>query len=204
MFTQPASTLQGTVHHVDGALNVPQPVRPGGPPILIGGGGEKKTLRLTARYADMWNGFGDLGMIRHKLAVLQEHCDAEGRDRSEIVATRLGTLIVGDTSADADVRRRAWQEARAVPDEQVAMRLISGDRDAVAEQAQAFLDAGLQGLIFNMPAGSTVDDVERAGRGAGDAPGNLASFQHRARIAMMRGPQDPAGGTVIPRPRGGA
>jgi alkanesulfonate monooxygenase SsuD/methylene tetrahydromethanopterin reductase-like flavin-dependent oxidoreductase (luciferase family) len=163
MFTQPASTFEGTVHHVDGALNIPQPVRQGGPPILIGGGGEKKTLRLTARYADMWNGFGDLDMITHKLAVLQEHCDAEGRDRSEIVATRLGTLIVGDTSADADARRRAWQEAREVPDEQAAMRLISGDPDAVAEQAQAFLDAGLQGLIFNMPAGSTVDDVERAG-----------------------------------------
>ena len=43
------------------------------------------------------------------------------------------------------------------------MRLIWGDRAAVAEQARAFLDAGLQGLIFNMPAGSTVEDVHRAG-----------------------------------------
>ncbi|MEP6757856.1 MAG: LLM class F420-dependent oxidoreductase [Actinomycetota bacterium] len=163
MFTQPESTMHGTIHAVDGALNVPQPARPGGPPILVGGGGERKTLRLTARYADMWNGFGDLAMVRHKLHVLAEHCAAEGRDRSEIVATRLGTLIVGETSEDADRRRRAWQEGRGVEDADVAMRLIWGDRAHVAEQARAFLDAGLQGLIFNMPSGSTVDDVHRAG-----------------------------------------
>src|SRR5437773_1633327 len=70
MFTRPQSTVRGTVAHVDGAWNVPQPVQPGGPRILIGGGGERKTLRLTARYADMWNGFGDPATIAHKLEVL--------------------------------------------------------------------------------------------------------------------------------------
>ncbi len=163
MFTQQESTVRGTVHHVDGAINVPQPVRPGGAPILVGGGGERKTLRLTARYADMWNGFGDIGMIRHKLDVLSEHCATEGRDRSEIVATRLGTLIVADTHDEADRRRRAWQADRNVDDEGLGMRLTWGDRTEVAEQASAFLDAGLQGLLFNMPAGSSPDDVSRAG-----------------------------------------
>jgi len=163
MFTQQESTIHGTVHHVDGAINVPQPVRPGGPPILVGGGGERKTLRLTARYADMWNGFGDIAMIRHKLDVLSEHCATEGRDRSEIVATRLGTLIVADTHEEADRRRRAWQSDRNVDDEGLAMRLTWGDRAEVAEQASAFLASGLQGLLFNMPAGSSPDDVSRAG-----------------------------------------
>jgi F420-dependent oxidoreductase-like protein len=163
MFTQQESTVRGTVHHVDGAINVPQPVRPGGPPILVGGGGERKTLRLTARHADMWNGFGDVAMIRHKLDVLSEHCATEGRDRSEIVATRLGTLIVADTHDEADRRRRAWQAARGVDDAGLAMRLTWGDRTEVAEQASAFLDARLQGLLFNMPAGSSPDDVSRAG-----------------------------------------
>jgi alkanesulfonate monooxygenase SsuD/methylene tetrahydromethanopterin reductase-like flavin-dependent oxidoreductase (luciferase family) len=63
---------------VDGAWNVPQPVQPGGPKILIGGGGERKTLRLTARYADLWNGFGDPVTVHHKLEVLREHCEAVG------------------------------------------------------------------------------------------------------------------------------
>ena len=163
MFTQQESTVHGTIHHVEGAINVPQPVRPGGPPILVGGGGERKTLRLTARYADMWNGFGDIPMIRHKLDVLSEHCATEGRDRSEIVATRLGTLIVADTHEEADRRRRDWQAARGVPDEGLAMRLTWGDRAEVAAHASAFLDVGLQGLLFNMPAGSSPDDVARAG-----------------------------------------
>jgi F420-dependent oxidoreductase-like protein len=163
MFTQPASTVDGSIHRVAGAINVPQPIRSGGPPILVGGGGERKTLRLTAKYADMWNGFGDLDTIRHKLDVLTAHCETEGRDRSEIVATRLGTLIVADTMEQADRRRQEWQRARNVEDDTLAMRLVWGDRDTVAERARAFLDAGLQGLIFNMPAGSSTEDVVRAG-----------------------------------------
>lgn len=53
-------------------------------PILIGGGGEKKTLRYTAEYADIWHGFGQPGVIRHKNQVLDDHCSALGRDPSEI------------------------------------------------------------------------------------------------------------------------
>jgi len=93
MFTQERTTFQGKRHHVDEAVNVPQPVRSGGPRIMIGGGGERKTLRLTARYADMWNGFGSVDEIRHKLDVLQQHCRDVGRDPSEIVKTRLGTPV---------------------------------------------------------------------------------------------------------------
>jgi len=93
MFTQERTTFQGKRHHVDEAVNVPQPVRSGGPRIMIGGGGERKTLRLTARYADMWNGFGSVDEIRHKLDVLQQHTRDVGRDPSEIVKTRLGTPV---------------------------------------------------------------------------------------------------------------
>jgi alkanesulfonate monooxygenase SsuD/methylene tetrahydromethanopterin reductase-like flavin-dependent oxidoreductase (luciferase family) len=89
MFTQPRSTYAGRRHSIDDALNVPQPVQAGGPGIMIGGNGERKTLRLTARYADMWNGFGDPATIRHKLDVLEAHCREVGRDPSEIVSTRL-------------------------------------------------------------------------------------------------------------------
>jgi probable F420-dependent oxidoreductase len=53
-------------------------------PVLIGGGGEKKTLRLVARHADIWHSFSDLETLRHKTAVLREHCAAVGRDPAEI------------------------------------------------------------------------------------------------------------------------
>jgi F420-dependent oxidoreductase-like protein len=93
MFRQERTTFHGRRHSVDGALNVPQPIQPGGPRILVGGGGERKTLRLVAKHADMWNGVGDAATIRHKLTVLDRHCREVGRDRSEIETTRLGTSI---------------------------------------------------------------------------------------------------------------
>jgi F420-dependent oxidoreductase-like protein len=164
MFTTERSTYRGTRHHVDGALNVPQPVQPGGPKLLIGGGGERRTLRLVADYADMWNGFGDAATIRHKLDVLERHCADVGRDPSEIVKTRLGTIIVGADEAEAERRKTAWQTEKGVDDEGLGMRLTWGSPDSISERVRPFLDAGLDGLIVNMPTGSTPQDVERAGR----------------------------------------
>jgi len=164
MFTQPRSTFHGRRHHIEEAYNIPQPVQPGGPKILIGGGGERKTLRLTARYADMWNGFGDLETVRRKLGILVDHCRNLGRDPAEIVTTRLGTLFVAETKEEAESRRRAFGRERGLDDASVAERLICGEAEAVGDAVQALLDIGLDGLIFNMPADSTLGDVERAGR----------------------------------------
>jgi F420-dependent oxidoreductase-like protein len=171
MFTHERSSYQGKRHHIDGALNVPRPVQPDGPKILIGGGGEHKTLRLTAEYADMWNGFGDVATIRHKLEVLSGHCADVGRDPSAIVKTRLGSLIVAPTMEDAERRRAAWQSDKGVDDKAVASRLTWGDPDTIGERVQPFLEAGLDGVLFNMPTGSTPEDVDRAGRALRSALG---------------------------------
>jgi alkanesulfonate monooxygenase SsuD/methylene tetrahydromethanopterin reductase-like flavin-dependent oxidoreductase (luciferase family) len=164
MFTNERSSYSGRRAHVDGALNVPQPVQPGGPKLLIGGGGERKTLRLVARYADMWNGFGDVSTIRQKLDVLERHCAEEGRVVSDIVKTRLGTIIVAPSMEEAERRKTAWQADKGVDDAGLAMRLTWGEPDSIGERIRPFLDAGLDGLIFNMPTGSTPEDVDRAGR----------------------------------------
>jgi F420-dependent oxidoreductase-like protein len=123
MFTQERTTVEGRRHHVDGAINVPQPIQPGGPQILVGGGGERKTLRLTAEHADLWNGFGDPAMIRHKLDVLEAHCRDVGRDPAEIVTTRLGTPItdprIVETSQaffDVGLRGMIYGVGDATPD----------------------------------------------------------------------------------------
>ncbi|MGZ4154522.1 MAG: LLM class F420-dependent oxidoreductase, partial [Actinomycetota bacterium] len=154
MFTQERSTYHGKRHSIEGAVNVPQPVQPGGPKLMIGGGGERKTLRLVAQYADMWNGFGDVATIRHKLEVLERHCADVGRDPSEIVKTRLGTLIVAPDEAEAERRKAAWQSEKGVDDEGLAMRLTWGSPGTIGERIRPFLDAGLDGLIFNMPTRS--------------------------------------------------
>ncbi|GAB3971262.1 LLM class F420-dependent oxidoreductase [Plantactinospora veratri] len=76
-------------------LNSPQPLTRPHPPIMIGGGGEKKTLRLVARYAQACNLF-NTPELEHKLAVLREHCEREGRDYAEITKTVYQFMDVGD------------------------------------------------------------------------------------------------------------
>jgi F420-dependent oxidoreductase-like protein len=172
MFTQPQSTVKGRHHHVDGAFNIPQPVQPGGPRILIGGGGERKTLRLVAQYADMWNGFGDPEGIRHKIEVLEQHCRGVGRDPSEIVKTRLGTIIVGTDPQEVERRKAEWQGMRGVDDRALASMLVWGTPDELGDRVQPFLDAGVDGLVFNMPAGCTPEQVALAGKALTERFGN--------------------------------
>jgi len=164
MFSQQRSTFRGEKHHIDDAFNIPQPVQAGGPKILIGGGGEKKTLRLVAQYADMWNGFGDPDTVRHKIQVLSDHCADVGRDPSEIVKTRLGTLFVATTEKEATARRESFKARRGVDDAELPSMFTCGVPEAVGDAVQTFIDAGLDGLIFNMPPGSSPEEVERAGR----------------------------------------
>jgi F420-dependent oxidoreductase-like protein len=154
MFTNERSSYAGKRHSIEAAYNVPQPVQPGGPKLLIGGGGERRTLRLVAEYADLWNGFGSPEEIRHKLDVLAEHCRDVGRDPAEIVTTRLGTLALADTQAEAERMREAFQRRRELDDDAVGSSLTWGAPDAVAERVQQYLDTGLGGLIFNLPPGS--------------------------------------------------
>src|SRR3954464_5097074 len=96
MFTQASATVEGQHHRVENVLNNPKPLR-GDIPILVGGSGERKTLRLVAQHADGCNIFGDPERSRHLMGVLDAHCEDVGRDPSEITRTRLGTLAIGAT-----------------------------------------------------------------------------------------------------------
>jgi F420-dependent oxidoreductase-like protein len=164
MFTQGDPTFDGRHSRIDRALNVPRPIRPGGIPILIGGSGEQRTLKLVARYADACNLFGDLPTIRHKLDVLARHCEAVGRDPAEITKTRLGPLVIGAIEEAVRPKLEAGMAARGMTEEQFRSVAVCGTPDQVVEQARAFLDAGLDGLLFNMRDANEVDPVALAGR----------------------------------------
>jgi alkanesulfonate monooxygenase SsuD/methylene tetrahydromethanopterin reductase-like flavin-dependent oxidoreductase (luciferase family) len=71
-------------------------------PIIVGGGGERRTLRLAARYADAANVFGDVATVKHKAAVLRSHCADVGRDPAQVELTHLGTVLVGADQANVD------------------------------------------------------------------------------------------------------
>jgi len=159
MFTEEHPSFRGRYYRIDEVYNVPRPARPGGPPILVGGSGERRTLRLVARYADRCNIFGGTDDVRRLLDVLTAHCEAEGRDRDAIMTTRLGTLVSTPTPEDADTTREFLRSAAG---DDIATTAVIGTDEQVLEQVGAFVDAGLDQLIFNMPT-APVDEIERVG-----------------------------------------
>jgi alkanesulfonate monooxygenase len=98
MWSDDEGPYEGKHYRLERTLNVPQPLTKPHPPILIGGGGEKKTLRLVAKYAQACNLFGG-PELEHKLEVLRRHCDDVGRDYDEIEKTVMFSL---DPGADGE------------------------------------------------------------------------------------------------------
>lgn len=174
MFDRESSTFEGRYHRVEDALNVPQPVRER-VPIMIGGGGERRTLRLVARYADLCNVIGDPETTRHKLDVLRSHCEAEGRDPATIVKTaHVGIVVVDET--EAGVSRRLEGLAAAPPPALVGMsaddlrrRLVSGCPDEVTERLAAIRRAGADGVTFSVRGVSELAPIELAAKAAAAA-----------------------------------
>jgi F420-dependent oxidoreductase-like protein len=161
MFRGERPTFEGKHYRVKDAINSPAPITPGGPPIMIGGQGEKKTLRLMAQHAEMANFTSGFDELPHKLEVLAQHCADVGRDMDTINKTPLGSLILGRTMEEAEGKRTALLHDRGLPpwdqlDEGIkamlGARFVVGDADAAGEQMRAILDIGLDGFTFNMPA----------------------------------------------------
>src|SRR3954454_23530307 len=149
MFTEEEPSFEGRHHRIDHALNNPRPLR-GDIPIMVGGSGERKTLRLVAQYADGSNLFGEVDRVRHLMGVLDGHCEAVGRDPSEITRTRMATVLTGPTHEAAQAKLDALL-ARGVPEERVRPMTFVGDPDGIAEQAQAFVDVGIEGFTMVIP-----------------------------------------------------
>jgi F420-dependent oxidoreductase-like protein len=161
MFTQDQPSFSGEYYSIEKIHNNPPPIR-GDIPIMIGGSGEKKTLRMVAQYADGSNMFGDVDRIRHLVGVLEDHCANHDRDPSEITKTRLGTLILHDT-ADSAIKAKEERLAGHPDPARAGAMMSAGDPDTIGEEIQGYLDAGLDGLIFNMPEVYDLDQVARAG-----------------------------------------
>jgi F420-dependent oxidoreductase-like protein len=158
MFKEEAPSFEGRYYRIHEARNVPPPVQTGGPAILVGGGGEKRTLRLVAQYADMCNIFGDAATVSHKVDVLRSHCKAIGRDPSEVTVSRLSTLVLtendDETAATKDFLRQVTGEEPTGSD--------VGTADDLVAQVEDLAAAGVDYFIFNMPTG-TADTVRRVG-----------------------------------------
>jgi F420-dependent oxidoreductase-like protein len=161
MFTQEQTTVAGTHHSVTDAYNNPKPLR-GDIPILIGGSGERKTLRMVAQYADGCNFFGDPERAKHLLGVLEGHCQDVGRDPSEITKTSMMTIAIAETEDGLKAKLDAMRAA-GVPEERIAAT-VAGTPEEIRARAQAFRDVGIEGVTFSMPDVHDLEAVALAGR----------------------------------------
>src|SRR4029450_7623552 len=101
MWTQEEAVFEGADYQVRGAINQPKGVQQPHIPLLIGGGGERVTLKLVAQYGDACNVSGDLETIKHKFAGLKKHCETVGRDYDSIHCTVAALCAIGETDEQA-------------------------------------------------------------------------------------------------------
>lgn len=140
MFSGEVGSFEGKHFRLEETLNSPQAVSDPRPPIMVGGGGEKKTLRLVAEYADACNlfAFADgLDQLEHKLDVLKGHCEDIGRDYADIEKTTLGGVHLA-------------------PDEEMSA-------DDIVAHCRELRNLGVDHAIFNMPNVHEIDPIKRFG-----------------------------------------
>lgn len=147
-------SLDGKWYHARDAINSPLPV--GRVPVMIGGAGERKTLRMAAQYADESNLICAPGDIPRKLAALDEHCDRLGRDRSEITVTYQTSAVIAPTRAEAE--REAEEAMSRIPElgGRRAGIILGGPQD-VAEVYERILATGVDGVTVNLPANGHIE-----------------------------------------------
>lgn len=131
----------------------PPPVR-SRMPIMIGGGGEKKTLRSVAKYADQWNVFGSPDVLRHKDSVLRRHCEEVGRDHTEIERTTSGKILIRENESQAKDALADLMEHNKTPLASIAddETFWVGTADELIERMLAYREVGFHTFIAEMAA----------------------------------------------------
>ncbi|NKQ58280.1 LLM class F420-dependent oxidoreductase [Amycolatopsis sp. K13G38] len=158
LWTTGTATLQGRHYQVDGAICRPLPLQDGGIPLWIAGGGEKKTLRIAARFAAYTNFAGNPGEFEHKSEVLAAHCRDLGTDFDAIVRSANYNVVIGET--EKDVRDRlSWMRshhAKYVPGDRVDAMIAAAERgplvgtpERIVERLTELRDLGMTYAITN-------------------------------------------------------
>ncbi|HEX3565136.1 MAG TPA: TIGR03560 family F420-dependent LLM class oxidoreductase [Acidimicrobiales bacterium] len=151
--TTERTTHRGRYYQLDDAPMEPKPVQ--SPlPLLIGGGGERRTLRIAARFADEWNTWGTPDIVAHKSTVLAQHCEALDRDPATIGHSAQAIVLMGDD--------QQWLSARR--SEPQRMPTIVGTPSELAETVGGYQQVGLDELVvpdWTFPRGGETDWLDR-------------------------------------------
>ena len=156
MWTQEEAVFEGQYYQVHGAINQPKGVQKPHIPMLIGGGGEKVTLKLVAQYGDACNVNGDIATLKHKFDVIKQHCATVGRDYESIRRTTSTFCAIGETeeqalaSIPAEVRTRFADRIQGA---------LIGTPDTIRTRLAEYEAAGVQELIIGFPDVTTLNSV---------------------------------------------
>lgn len=150
LWTQAPANFTGRYYRLSDAHCAPRPEP--APVLMIGGGGEQRTLRVVARYADWWNDVASTpDVIRHKLGVLREHCQAEGRDYDRIRKTLMVRVAIDRSHAAALGRAAALPEPRT--------SLLAGDPAAIRDQLAELAELGISLCQIVLPGFPDTSDL---------------------------------------------
>ena len=147
LWTDERASFEGRHYRLDGAPLQPKPVQKPYPELMVGGGGEKVTLRIAARHADHWNAWGGPEVHRRKGRILDEHCAAVGRDPAAILRSAVMVPLLGDDPAEIErvvplvMRRLGRSEAEAHD------LLLAGSPGRIADTLGRLAETGV-GLVF--------------------------------------------------------
>src|SRR5947209_4476933 len=150
MWTQEEAVFEGKYYQVRGAINQPKGAQNPHIPLLIGGGGEKVTLKLVAQYADACNiSNPDVATLEHKLAVLKTHCERIGRDYHSIKRTVLLDCAIAETEEAALVKGVSFPREQA----------LIGTPEMIRQRVAQYEQAGAQELILWMPDAKELQSI---------------------------------------------
>jgi F420-dependent oxidoreductase-like protein len=148
LWTQDRPKFEGKYYQLNEPPYNPPNVQQPHPPFLIGGGGEKRTLRTVARYADVCNVQGTPEDVKHKFDVLAQHCRDAGRDPSEIRRTIQVMLFLNDDPAFQERVVQGVKAFRGGTDDEARRSVLMGSVEDVKASVQAFVDAGVEGIYL--------------------------------------------------------
>ena len=163
MWTDEQAVFEGQYHSVHGAINQPKGVQKPHIPLLIGGGGEKVTLKLVAQYADACNvGHLDTEGLERKFSIIKKHCENVGRDYNSIWRTVLFNCAIAETDEEAWAKSSSFH--RNIPSGRIREQALVGTPDVVRKRLAEIEQAGAQEIILYMPDAKDLEPVRMFAR----------------------------------------
>lgn len=147
LFTQPKASFEGRYYRLQDAPLMPKPVQQPHPELMIGGGGEKVTLRIVARHADHWNVWGGPGTLARKGTILDEYCAAAGRDPTTILRSANMPVLLTDDRGEVDRLAATVGRRMGYGEDLVRDLLLAGSLGEVRDKLGRLREAGV-GMLF--------------------------------------------------------